>query len=246
MNIADKLTTIAQNEQKVYAAGKQAEHDSFWDSYQANGNRTAYNSAFSKTGWTDDNFRPKYDIRPTNASQMFSESLVADLVSDLKEHNVVLDFSKCKNLYMAFYWCTRLTTVPIVDTTATTDDTQTFYYLFGNDSKLESIEKIILKETGEQVFSGTFSSCGALKEVRFEGVIGQNLDMTMSPSLSKDSIISIVNALSETASGKKLSLSKSAVNKAFGIDVDNESTYPEGSEYYTLRHSKDNWTFSYV
>jgi hypothetical protein len=41
-------------------------------------------------------------------------------------------------------------------------------------------------------------------------------------------------------------LSKAAVNNAFGIDVDDASTYPEGSEYYNLRYSKSNWTFNYA
>ena len=31
-----------------------------------------------------------------------------------------------------------------------------------------------------------------------------------------------------------------------GININDETTYPVGSEFYTLRHSKDNWTFSYV
>ena len=31
MSIADKLITIAENEQKVYHAGKQAEYNKFWD-----------------------------------------------------------------------------------------------------------------------------------------------------------------------------------------------------------------------
>ena len=56
----------------------------------------------------------------------------------------------------------------------------------------------------------------------------------------------IISALSRTTTGKTLTLKKTAVNEAFGIDVDDETTYPEGSEYYTLRHSRDNWTFSYV
>ena len=39
MSIADKLTTIAENEQKVFDAGKQAEYDEFWDSFQSKGTR---------------------------------------------------------------------------------------------------------------------------------------------------------------------------------------------------------------
>ena len=39
MSIAEKLVTVAENEQKVYDAGKQAEYDAFWDNYQVYGNR---------------------------------------------------------------------------------------------------------------------------------------------------------------------------------------------------------------
>ena len=34
MSIAEKLTTIAENEQKVYDAGQKSEYDRFWDSYR--------------------------------------------------------------------------------------------------------------------------------------------------------------------------------------------------------------------
>lgn len=245
MSAADKLTAIAENVPKVYEAGKQAEHDRFWDAFQENGNKVDYSNTFRYYTWTDENFRPKYDIRPTTATSIFQGNKITDLVKILNECNVVLDFSNCKKLYMAFYYNYSITTVPVVDTRASNDNND-LYYLFGQDTNLKSIEKIILKETGEQLFNGTFANCGSLKEVRFEGVIGQNINLGGSPSLSHDSIVSVINALSETASGKTLTLYKSAVNRAFGININDESTYPEGSEFYTLRHSKDNWTFSYV
>ena len=63
MNIAEKLQAIAENEQKVYAAGEssgyakgntegktegaKAEYDAFWDSFQAGGKRENYTRAFS-------------------------------------------------------------------------------------------------------------------------------------------------------------------------------------------------------
>lgn len=56
MSIAEKLVTIAENEQKVYEAGQQSEYDRFWDTLQENGNRTKYFYAFSRSclNWTDD------------------------------------------------------------------------------------------------------------------------------------------------------------------------------------------------
>ena len=66
MSIADKLLTIAENEQKVYNAGYwegyYGYHNEFWDAFQVNGTRTDYHMAFSGGGWTDMIFQPKYDL----------------------------------------------------------------------------------------------------------------------------------------------------------------------------------------
>ena len=46
--------------------------------------------------------------------------------------------------------------------------------------------------------------------------------------------------LAEGVTGASITLSKTAVNNAFEIDVDDTTTYPEGSEFYVLRNSKNN------
>ena len=46
MSIAEKLTLAAENVPKVYEAGKQAEHDRFWDDIQQFGERKNYENAF--------------------------------------------------------------------------------------------------------------------------------------------------------------------------------------------------------
>lgn len=96
------------------------------------------------------------------------------------------------------------------------------------------------------VASRAFYACSALKEIRIVGTIKILLDFKDSTLLSKESITSIVNALSQTTSGLTITVSKTAVNNAFNINVDDPTTYPEGSEYYTLRNSKSNWTFNYA
>ena len=86
MSIAEKLTTIAENEQKVFEAGynegkqegygegqldgyndgydtgvidgRQAEYDAFWDIYQVNGARTDHQNAFGNFYWNKDTFKP--------------------------------------------------------------------------------------------------------------------------------------------------------------------------------------------
>ena len=89
-NIANKIrektggeTTYKPSEMpsgldEVYEAGKKAEHDVFWDVCQNYGNRTDYSNAFGGQGWRPDNFKPKYDIRPTNGYMMFRAFGFAD------------------------------------------------------------------------------------------------------------------------------------------------------------------------
>ena len=48
MSVADKLTTIVENEQKVYDAGKQAAYDWFWDRYQLDGVKVLGNGTLEK------------------------------------------------------------------------------------------------------------------------------------------------------------------------------------------------------
>ena len=108
--------------------------------------------------------------------------------------------------------------------------------------ELVTIRKLIVDES--TVFAdNTFSYAQKLKNITFEGTIASNIDFQYSP-LTKDSIINIFNALSSETSGLTLTLKRTAVNTAFGIDVTDKTTYPEGSEFYNLRHSKDNWTVS--
>lgn len=77
MSIADKLTTIAENEEKVFDAGKTAEYDTFWDSFQQNGNKSSYWGAFAY--WNDDIYKPKYTIRISGGTNyMFYNSNITD------------------------------------------------------------------------------------------------------------------------------------------------------------------------
>lgn len=69
MSIADKLKRIAENEQAVFDAGKKSEYDTFWDSYQENGNKVAYRLAFFGSGWNDTTFKPKYPMKMYKGQQ---------------------------------------------------------------------------------------------------------------------------------------------------------------------------------
>ena len=245
MSIAEKLTTVAENVPKVYEAGEKAgkktAYDEFWDSYQESGTRTDYVAGFGGRGWNDKTFKPKYDITPIYAENLFQNAQISNLKQALIDCGVELDMS---NVYQAQYFLrsSTITVMPKIDTTGMKNITSLLSYA----SSLTTITKLILKDDGSQVASNTFAGATKLVTMIVEGTIGQNFDLSPCTKLSKESITSVINALSSTTTSMKLTLSKTAVNNAFGINVDDATTYPEGSEYYNLRHSKDNWTISYV
>lgn len=163
-----------------------------------------------------------------------------------QDNNVITDFIASKTLRTKtpnglFFDCINLKTVSGLDKMITgiviTD-------LFNGCRSLEDAGTINFE--GIFYATRTFAGCIALKEIRIVGTIEISLDFKDSTLLSKESIASIVNALSQTTSGLTITFSKTAVNNAFGINVDNPSTYPEGSEFYVLRNSRNNWTFNYA
>ena len=98
-----------------------------------------------------------------------------------------------------------------------------------------------------QGFTNTFNNCRSLTEIRFDGEIGQGgLDLHWSTKLSKESIESIIDALSDTTSGLSITLSMAAVDNAF-YDPDGEDVIGSTSSAWAwLLDTKPNWTISLV
>lgn len=194
MSIAEKLTTIAENEQKVYDAGQKSEYDRFWDSYQANGKRTAYAHGFGGVGWTDEVFYPKYDIKPKEAYMLFRDSKITDIYGRLEELGLTLDFSNCTNMQYALQQ-NYITRIGIVDVRNATGMT----YAFFGCSKVVTFEKLIIKEDGTTPFENTtFQGMTSLENLTIEGVIGTNkFNVSTCTKLSHDSLMNIINCLKD-------------------------------------------------
>lgn len=237
MSIAEKLTSVAENQQKVYDAGKQAEYDRFWDKFQQNGNRTDYAFAFAGAGWNSETLKPKYPVTPTYCFEMFRSCRKIDITNV----GVDFDFSKSTS-FSNFAHSSAILHFGVVDTTSATGLSYTFY----NCSWLTTIDKLILKSDGSQTMGGnyTFYNCDSLKNIVIEGVIGSNISFRWSP-LTKASIESVMAALSDTASGCSVAFSKAAVNTAFetaeGLEDGSAS-----DAWQALVATKDNWTVSLV
>ncbi len=214
--------------------GMQTEYDRFWDSYQSNGEKTAYNYAFSYAHWNDETYKPKYKPTPVNASYMFTNTRITDTKIDV-------DFSNATNMNYCFLGAYYVKHIGTVDTRkAKNSITQLFAYC----RALKTIDKLILLDDGSQTFSSFFLENNALQNIVIEGVIGNSISFQYSP-LSKESITSVVNSLSSTASGKTATFKLSAVNTAFETapGVADGST---SEEFAALAATKTNWTITMV
>lgn len=232
----------------VFETGKKAQYDAFWDTFQAKGERGIYNYAFSGDAWTEDTFKPKYDLVPSQAYSMFmyhgyqrdiNPTPIIDLKGALERAGVTLDTSKSTDVKRIFYVSSSITRIPTISFESCRDTTEAFRTC----TSLVSIDKIILKNDGTNTFSNTFRDCPALTEVIFDGVIGQNgLDLHWSTNLSKESIKSIIKALSPKTEGMSITLSKVAKEAAFpGNEWDELLGGNYGEEY-----AKSNWTFLFI
>jgi hypothetical protein len=112
-------------------------------------------------------------------------------------------------------------------------------------NKLEEIRQPLLVDENTK-HGGGFESLYGLKEVRFNGTIGQNgLNFQWSTKLSKASIESVITALSPNTSGLSVTLSKTAVNAAFETSVGAKDG-SASAEWATLIATKQNWTINLV
>ena len=229
MSIADKLTQIAENEQAVFDAGKESERKAFWGAFQNNGNRTDYRYAFAGAGagWTVDNFKPMYNVHPTtDAREMFRDSRInADLGAILNECGVTLNFSGCTRMENAFY-NTYFTALPEIDLSGATATS-----VFDWSSKLVTISSLITSETSTGI---GFYKCTSLKNITITGIIAISLWIADSP-LTKASITSVINGLSDTVTGKTATFNQTAKQAVFTDE-----------EWAALIGTKPNWTISLV
>lgn len=240
-DFADKIN-------EVYEAGQNTEYyDEFWDAYQDSGEKVNYKDAFCGISWNNKTFKPKYDLCPTSMQNMFAYSKISDLKTQLENIGRKLDTSNCTTFMNAFNAVSAIKHIPELNAKKVTTFQNAFSW-----SYIVSIEKLILNSEGTQSFINTFDGAGYLQDIVIEGVIGQNLNMGVCP-LTNESITSVINALSseideETGeykvTGKTVTFKKSAINNAFKMIVDDETTWSD--EWEDLIKSKPNWTFGYV
>ena len=240
-----KPDDFAEKINDVYDSGKKSEYDEFWDNFQNYGRRTLYGYAFcsfetSLHWWNETIFKPKYDLKPVGSNDsMFRSMKIKDFPKHFQSLGIECDLSQVTSFNDGFFY----TETDHIGSLNLSKCSSMNFAFFGCTAK--TIDKLILK-SGVSV-SSAFNNAFQLENLTIEGQITNNgFNFQWSSKLTRESLISIINALSPDRSGLTITFSKTAVNNAFGIDIDDEATYPEGSEYYNLRNTKINWNFNYV
>lgn len=212
-----------------------------WDAILDNGERTDFICAFANTSFTKETFKPSHDIKPTTADRMFYFSAKSKeklfKMSDVeKECEMVFDFSNCTNFSSAFDSC-FFSELNVIDVSKATNTNYAFY---GGRSPA-SVQKINRLICSEQTnFSSlTFGYNDSLVDIGFEGTIAKNINLQWGRKLSKESILSLINALSATTSGLTVTLSKAAVDKIHA-DLNVTTWFP------ALAETRPNWTITLV
>lgn len=247
MNIAEQIKRAKADLDAAHEAGMKAEYDRFWDAYQDYGKRDYYPGGFCGPGWSNKEiFKPKYPIvlreALSSATSMFLYfGREKEEIFDFTDICKMIDFSKIRWASSVFMnACGRNITC---DFSNCEQLSSTFAISDGGN-----LDNIYIKVSEKaKTFNSTFLGCLYLTEFRFlEGsvVAGSGLSFQWSP-LSHDSIVSVINALSNTTSGLSVGFSKSAVNKAFETSA-GAADGSTSAEWQSLIATKNNWTISLV
>lgn len=197
--------------------GKQVNHLNFWTQYLDHDGQ----HMFAGKGWNDNTFDPPSGtvIKPVNTYMMFSGTGITDLVRLCEEKNVVIDFSGATTAQYIFHTTYNLTHVGEIDLT----NTKSIVSLCNGAYVLHTIDKLILKDDGSQIFTTPLASCPELVNLTIEGKIGQDgFDVKSSKKLSYDSLMSIINALfdySGTTTTKVVTLGADNKNKLTEAEI---------------------------
>ncbi len=234
------LSDIPAKIEEVFSKGKETQYDAFWDRYQNYGNLENYNSVFGGASWTQNTFKPKYNINALYCSYMFFNSTgIGDLAKLLENCGVSMDVSRVEYPSNVFSYATQLTKVPELNFSYA----RQLSNLFQECTKLKTVVKLIVSENGGTTFSNSFAGCTSLQNITFGGVIGKKINFSACP-LSKESILDIFAHLSNNSSSQTLTLKSSAVST-----IDWTNTLIDGVTYNSFDEIcdlKPNWTISLV
>lgn len=209
MTTAEKLTQIAENQQRVYdaglaqgqsmggyAEGQQAEYDRFWDLYQKNGTLRSSNGFFAGCGWNPNTLKPKYSIRPTSAAMMFyrcnthSDNATIDLTKIFDDRGLTLDFSECTDFQQIFYGA-KIETVGTIDCSKASGSNQVLNIF--NTEYLRKVRGFIPPDIALPVAAFQTN----LEQLIVKGAVTKSINLSRCSKLTDASIQSIFDNLTD-------------------------------------------------
>ena len=131
-----------------------------------------------------------------------------------------LDTSNVANMMYAFYGCTNLQEIGGLDTSRITSASEMFH-------GCKSLRKIGGRLDFSKVTSKidtTFVSCSALETVIIDGPVDVDIAVNGCPKLTVESLVFLLNALSDTGNGKTCNIGAknlaklNAIQKAIATD----------------------------
>lgn len=198
MSIADKLTTIAENEQKVYETGEDNGIDMMWEFLQNGGKRVLYSAFFRELVLSEETVKPKYDIAPTTATLMFYQAKLPqsgkplDIAEVEEKCGIKFDFSKVANMESFAQATDAISRFNVIDLSSATNTYGVLWNCYG----LKRVEKIIVSENTTFLAHAIESS--NLEHCPFEGVIAKNgLTLQGCKKLDRETLLSVINCLKD-------------------------------------------------
>ena len=213
-------------------SGGDSWYDTFWDSYQENGERIGYAYGFCGSGWNDTTFKPKYlpkwiDTTTTvglNTSYIFAYCKITNLADRLREcgiSEINLDSgANCSNVFQ-YSTITRLPKIKLPK-----KPQSVFYYA----TKLEIIEELYFSEN--IITDIVFRDCSKLREVNVSGTIPLSFNASQSPLLTEEDVANTIEHLADLTG-------KTAQTITFHADVKAKLT-----EEQIATITNKNWTLA--
>ena len=203
-----------------FGVGEENYRQFFWDRYQNYGERTNYNFAFAGPGWTEETLWPQYDITAKNGYQMFAYcGFAGSLKARLNACKVQLKFAEMQTLMNLFSYANQITELGVMDFSAVAPSANNIY-IFNQCTALHTIEKLV-PPINQPDWTGWFTGCSALENIRIQGtVMFGGMNFADCPKLTRESILSILNALANRTGTTSAKLTLGAVNLAKLTDAD--------------------------
>ena len=167
------------------------EYDRFWDTFQQYGMRKNYTKAFGSIAWTNEIFRPKYDlVVQENSYNMFENSVLGGSLTEVLNHaGVQLKF--VNNSYFSATFAYSLFT----EIDFNIENCQTIQTAFERCRHLKTLRIATLLRT-QIIGTNNFMDCTALENLTIVGEIGKtNFNVQWSSLLSVESANNIIQCL---------------------------------------------------